>query len=115
MGGAQAVLTTIDQAEAVSALLGALAPEGRLVVLNPGKSALQVSAGLLVGGQRSIVGSLTGTPHDNEKALNFSVLVDARPSIEVWPLARADEAYRQLQSGAPRFRLVLAMGNTDQD
>jgi alcohol dehydrogenase len=39
----------------------------RLVVLNPGKDPLQIPAGLLVGGQRGILGSITGTPYDNEK------------------------------------------------
>lgn len=110
MGGAQAILTMIDHADTVSALLGGLAPEGRLVVLNPGKSPLQVPAGLLVGGQRSILGSLTGTPHDNEKTLNFSVLVNVRPRIECMPFEQAAEAYRKLKSGKPKFRMVLTMG-----
>lgn len=111
MGGAQAIVTMIDHAETVSALLGGLAPEGRLVVLNPGKSPLQVPAGLLVGGQRSILGSITGTPYDNEKALNFSVLVHVRPHIEVLPLERAGEAYQRMKSGNVKYRMVLTMGN----
>lgn len=93
MGGVQAIVTTIDQADTVSALMEGLAPEGRLVVLNPGKQPLQIPAGFLIGGQRSILGSITGTPYENEKALNFSVLVNARPHIEVLPLEQANEAY----------------------
>lgn len=106
-------MTTIDHADTVSALLAGLALEGRLIVLNPGKSPLQVPAGLLVGGQRGILGSLTGTPHDNEKALNFSVLVNARPQIECMPLEQAGEAYRRMKSGNVRFRMVLTMRNPD--
>ncbi|MFT3803633.1 MAG: alcohol dehydrogenase catalytic domain-containing protein [Burkholderiaceae bacterium] len=109
IGGAQAIVSTIDDAETVSALLPGLAPEGRLVLLNPGKRPLQVPAGLLVGGQRGILGSITGTPYDNEKALRFSVLVDARPRIETLPLERAGEAYRKLKSGNVKYRMVLAM------
>lgn len=111
MGGAQAIVTMIDHAEAVSALLGGLAPEGRLVVLNPGKSPLPVPVGVLVGGQRSIVGSMTGTPYDNEKALNFSVLVNVRPHIEVMPLEQANMAYQKMKSGEAKFRMVLRMDN----
>lgn len=110
MGGAQAIVSTIDHADTVSALLGGLAPEGRLVVLNPGKGPLQVPAGLLVGGQRGILGSITGTPYDNEKALDFSVLVDVRPRIEVLPLERAGEALRKLKSGDVKYRMVLTTG-----
>ncbi len=109
MGGAQAIVTTIADMDTVSALLPGLAPEGRLVVLNPGKDPLQVPAGLLIGGQRGILGSLTGTPCDNEKTLAFSVLVDARPRIEVMPLVRANEALRRLKSGDVKYRLVLSM------
>lgn len=111
MGGAQAIVTMIDHAETVSALLGGLAPEGRLVVLNPGKGPLHVPAGLLVGGQRSILGSITGTPYDNEKALNFSVLVNVRPYIETLPLAQVGEAYERLKSGNVKYRMVLTMEN----
>ncbi|HQQ69385.1 MAG TPA: alcohol dehydrogenase catalytic domain-containing protein [Alicycliphilus sp.] len=110
MGGAQAIVTTIDHADTVSALLAGLAPEGRLVVLNPGKGPLQVPAGLLVGGQRGILGSITGTPYDNEKALRFSVLVDVRPRIEILPLEQAGEALRRLKTGDVKYRMVLTMG-----
>lgn len=109
LGGAQAIVTMIDHAETVSALLAGLAPEGRLVVLNPGRGPLQVPAGLLVGGQRGILGSITGTPCDSEKALGFSVLVDVRPRIEVMPLEQAGEACRRLKTGDVRYRMVLTM------
>jgi alcohol dehydrogenase len=113
MGGVHAIVTMINHADTVSALLGGLAPQGRLVVLNPGKSPLPVPAGLLVGGQRSILGSITGTPYDNEKALNFSVLVNVRPHIEVMPFERAGDAYLRLKSGNVKYRMVLTMGKQE--
>ena len=80
------------------------------MALDSGKDPLQIPAGLLVGGQRGILGSITGTPHDNEKALGFSVLAGVRPRIEVLPLERAGEALRKLRSGDARYRMVLAVG-----
>lgn len=112
MGGAQAIVTMINHAETVSALLAGLAPEGRLVVLNPGKEPLQVPAGLLVGGQRSILGSITGTPYDNEKTLNFSVLAGVRPWMETMPLDNAQAAYQRMKSGDVKFRMVLTMSRS---
>lgn len=109
MGDVQAIVTTIAHAGTVSALLAGLAPEGRLVALNPGGEPLQVSAGLLVGGQRGILGSITGTPYENEKTLNFSVLADVRPRIETMPLEKAHEAYLRMKSGDVKFRMVLTM------
>ncbi len=64
---------------------------------------------LLVGGERHVAGSLTGSPHDSEKTLNFSVLADVRPQIEVLPLEQANAAYQKMKSGQAKFRMVLTM------
>lgn len=111
MGGAQAIVTTIGVPAAVSALMAGLAPQGRLVMLGAGKGPLSVSAGHLVVGERSVLGSITGSPYENEKTLHFSVLADVRPSIEVMPFERANEAYQRMKSGDVKFRMVLTMGN----
>jgi alcohol dehydrogenase len=60
MGGAKAIITTVGNAEAVSSLMGGLALRGRLVLLGAGKDPLTVSAGHLVVGERSVLGSITG-------------------------------------------------------
>jgi len=109
LGGAQAIVTMVADVKAVSALMEGLAPQGRLVLLNPAKEPLPVSATLLVGGERSILGSITGTPYESEKALDFSVLASVRPKVEIMPLARANEAYQKMKSGRAQFRMVLAM------
>lgn len=113
MGGARAILTMIADTAAIAALLPALTPEGRLVLLGGGKDPLPVPMGLLVGGERGILGSITGSPHEVERVLDFSVLTGARPMIETLPLERAGEAYRKMRSGAAKFRMVLTMGEQD--
>lgn len=112
MGGARAIVTTIGHAGTVSALAGGLAPQGRLVLLGAGKDPLPVSAGHLVVGEPSVLGSITGSPYENEKTLDFSVLAGVRPMIEVMPLEKADEAYRKMKSGDVRFRMVLTMAGS---
>ncbi|RUV30963.1 alcohol dehydrogenase [Mesorhizobium sp. M5C.F.Ca.IN.020.32.2.1] len=109
MGWAQAIVTTVGNAEAVSALMPGLAPRGRLVLLGAGKDPLPVSAGQLVGGERSVLGSITGTPYENERTLDFSVLAGVRPRIETMPLEKAFEAYQRMKSADVRFRMVLTM------
>jgi alcohol dehydrogenase len=110
MGGAQLILTTITDSAAASALVPALAPKGKFLVVGVGKSPLTVSPGLLVSGERSVEGSITGTPFDAERTLDFSVMADIRPSIETMPLDRAREAYERMVSGKAHFRVVLTMG-----
>lgn len=113
LGGAAAVVTTIGDAATVSKVLGGLAPQGRLVILGAGRDPLPVSAGHLVVGERSILGSITGSPFENEKTLNFSVLSGVRPKIEVMPLEKANEAFKKMLSGEVKFRMVLSMKNAN--
>jgi alcohol dehydrogenase len=115
MGGARAMLTTIGDAGTVSAVMAGLAPQGRLTVLGVAKDALSVSTGQLVGGERSIAGSITGTPYESEKALDFSVLTGVRPMVETMPLERAWAAYQRMKAGDVKFRMVLSMGKTNSE
>lgn len=109
LGGAAAILITIGDAGVVSALISGLAPGGRLVLLGIGKDPLAVAMGEIVGGERGVIGSITGSPYENERALDFSVLTGVRPMIETMPLERAADAYARMKSGNVKFRMVLTM------
>jgi alcohol dehydrogenase len=109
LGGAKAIIATIGNATAVSSLMAGLAPRGHLVVLGAGKDPLHISAGQMVVGERSMIGSITGTPYQNEKTLDFSVLSGVRPQIETMPLELAFDAYQKMKSGDVKFRMVLTM------
>lgn len=109
MGGAQLILTTITDSAVASALLPALAPRGKFLVVGVGKAPLTVAPGFLVSGERVLEGSITGTPYESERTLGFSVLADVRPSIETMPLEQAREAYERMVSGKAQFRMVLTM------
>ena len=115
LGGAKAILTTIDNPPVTASLLPGLAPEGRLVLLGIGQDPLLVNTGHLVVGERSIVGSITGSPFDNEKALKFCVLTGIRPRIETLPLEKANEAYQRMKSGDVKFRMVLCIASSSSD
>jgi alcohol dehydrogenase len=111
LGGAQAIISTITQAAAVAPLMSSLAPQGRLVLLGASKDLLPVSIGHLVVGERSLLGSITGSPYENEKTLDFSLLTGVRPRIETLPLEQANEAYQRMKSGEVKFRMVLTTQN----
>ncbi|WP_435927022.1 alcohol dehydrogenase [Dryocola sp. BD613] len=109
LGGAQVILSTITDSPAVSALLPALAPRGRLMVVGVGKEPLTLMPGLLVGRELSVNGAITGTAIELEKALDFSLLADVRAMIETRPLAQAQEAFEKMRGGQAKFRMVLTM------
>lgn len=59
--------------------------------------------------ERSIMGSITGSPFENGKTLSFSLLSGVRPKVETMPLEKANEAYQKMRSGEVEFRMVLTM------
>lgn len=107
MGGAKAIVSTIGHAATLAALTDALEPRGRLILLGASKELLPLSIGQLIVGERSVVGSIVGTPYESEKALDFSVLTHARPRVEILPLQQANDAYQRMKSGKVKFRMVL--------
>jgi propanol-preferring alcohol dehydrogenase len=84
-----------------------IAARGKLIVVGVPEDQMQLSAFPLVFGGRSIYGSLTGTPIDNEDTLAFSVLENIRPMVETAPLEQAADAYGRMMDGKARFRMVL--------
>jgi len=109
MGGVQALIATVTDTQAISEAMRGLAPQGRMMLLGVGRAPLEVAPGFLVGGERVIAGSMTGTPWETEKALNFSVLAEALPMVETLALERAPDALLRLKSGDAKFRVVLTM------
>jgi alcohol dehydrogenase, propanol-preferring len=107
MGGARAILATAPSGNAMGALVSGLAVRGKLIVVGVPDDQMQLSAFPLVFGGRSIYGSLTGTPIDNEDTLAFSVLENIRPMIETVPLEQAADGYARMMQGKARFRMVL--------
>jgi propanol-preferring alcohol dehydrogenase len=111
LGGARAILATGTSGEAMGQLVSGLAVRGKLIVVGVPQDQMQLSAWPLVFGGRSIYGSLTGTPIDNEDNLAFSVLENIRPMIETVPLEQAADAYARMMEGKARFRMVLVTKN----
>ncbi len=107
MGGARAILATGTSGDAMGPLVSGLAVRGKLIVVGVPQDQIQLNAFPLVFGGRSIYGSLTGTPIDNEDTLAFSVLENIRPMIETFPLEQAADAYARMMQGKARFRTVL--------
>ena len=107
LGGAKLILATVTDAKSMSSAVAGLAIDGKLLVVGASGEAIEVSPFLLIGGRRSIAGWPSGTASDSEDTLKFSVLSSVRPMIEVFPLAKAAEAYQRTMSGKARFRVVI--------
>ena len=111
LGGAKVVIATVTQGKAMSAVLGGLAVNGKLIVLGAADGPLEVPAIPLILGRRSIMGWPSGSSIDSQDTLAFSMLTGVRAMNQIFPLERAAEAYEHMMSGKARFRAVLTMGS----
>ena len=110
LGGARVVLATITNGAAMAATIGGLGVDGRLLVLGAPQDPLQVPAGLLIFGRRSVAGWASGTSSDSEDTMAFAAQTGVRSINELFPLERATEGYARMMSGDARFRVVLTTG-----
>jgi D-arabinose 1-dehydrogenase-like Zn-dependent alcohol dehydrogenase len=111
VGGARVILATVTDSKSMSAAVGGLGIDGKLLVVGASMQPLEVPPLALIAGRRSISGWPSGTASDSEDTLDFSVLSQIRPVIETFPLERAPEAYERMMSGKARFRVVLTMSS----
>jgi D-arabinose 1-dehydrogenase-like Zn-dependent alcohol dehydrogenase len=111
LGGAKVILSTVTNAEAMTAVLGGLGIDGKMIVLGVSPDAIHAPPLLLVSGRRGVHGWPSGTSIESEDTLNFSALANVRPMIETMPLERAAEAYERMMSGDARFRMVITTGH----
>ncbi len=108
LGGAKVVVATATSGAAMGATLAGLSPRGRLMVLGAADN-FEASPVTLLLANRSIEGWYSGTSIDSQDTLNFSVQTNIKSMNEIYPLAKAPEAYERMMSGKARFRVVLDM------
>ncbi|MET8284437.1 alcohol dehydrogenase [Streptomyces sp. NPDC005132] len=110
LGGAQVVLATASNSEAITATVDGLRHRGELVVIGLDGTPLGISPAQLITGAKVVRGHPSGTSQDVQDTMAFSALHGIRPMTEVVPLDQTDEAYRKMLAGSARFRMVLSNG-----
>jgi D-arabinose 1-dehydrogenase-like Zn-dependent alcohol dehydrogenase len=111
LGGARVILATAPSAQAISAVVDGLSPNGKLVMAGVPNEPLAVNPLSLFLGQRSVAGWYSGTAKDSQDTLEFSALTGVHPMIEKYALSRVAEAYERMHSGKVRFRVVLTISS----
>jgi len=106
LGGADLVLATAPNANAIASTLGGLKPRGKLLIVAAPGEPFPVSAFALLTG-KTIAGWPSGTAMDSQDAMSFATLTGVRPRTEVFALEKADEALTRVLENKVRFRAVL--------
>jgi D-arabinose 1-dehydrogenase-like Zn-dependent alcohol dehydrogenase len=109
LGGARVILATATSGKAMSAVIGGLGVDGKLIMVGISDEPVEVPITQFIMGRNSVQGWPSGTAADSTETLAFSALSGVKPMIEEYPLARAAEAYDRMMSGKARFRVVLTM------
>jgi D-arabinose 1-dehydrogenase-like Zn-dependent alcohol dehydrogenase len=110
LGGASVILSTLTDAATLEAAVGGLGPTGRLIILGVPEKPIAINTLPLILGNREVRGWASGTGMDSEDTLKFSALTGIKPTIEIYPLEKAPEAFDRMMSGKARFRVVITTG-----
>lgn len=106
-GSFDLLISTVNVPLDWDAMIGALAPNGRLHVVGAVLEPIPVAAISLILGQRSVSGSPAGPPIAIETMLDFASRHSIKPQTEHFPMSQINEAFAHLASGKARYRIVL--------
>jgi D-arabinose 1-dehydrogenase-like Zn-dependent alcohol dehydrogenase len=106
LGGADVVLATAPNADAIASTLDGLKARGTLMIVAAPFEPLAVHAMPLLSG-KTIAGWPSGSSIDSEEAMAFSALTSVRPRVELFKLEQAEQAFARVMENQVRFRAVL--------
>ena len=106
-GNFDLLVSTVNVPLDWDALIGTLAPNGRLHLVGAVPDPIPVSAFALIGQQRSVSGSPTASPVRIRTMLDFAARHNVAPQTEHFPMSAINEAVARLESGRARYRIVL--------
>jgi uncharacterized zinc-type alcohol dehydrogenase-like protein len=106
-GSFDMLISTVNVTLDWDAMIGALAPDGRLHVVGAVLEPIPVAAFALIGAQRTVSGSPTGSPVAIATMLDFAARHNIAPQNEHFPMSKINDAFARLESGKARYRIVL--------
>lgn len=101
------VISTVSAKLDWDAMIGTLAPNGRLHFVGAVLEPIPVAAFSLIMQQRSVSGSPVGSPAATATMLEFASRHNIAPQTEHFPMSNINEAFARLESGKARYRIVL--------
>jgi uncharacterized zinc-type alcohol dehydrogenase-like protein len=106
-GAFDLLISTVNVKLDWDAIIGTLAPNGRLHVVGAVLEPIPVAAFSLIMQQRSISGSPSGSPVTIGTMLDFAARHNIAPETEHFPMSKINEAFARLESGKAHYRIVL--------
>jgi len=101
------VIDAVSAPHDLDRLLSTLAIDGVLVLVGVPPEAAKVSAGALIGGRRSLAGSLIGGIAETQQMLDHCAKHGIGADVEVIPIQKVNEAYERTLRSDVRYRFVI--------
>lgn len=101
------ILDTISAPHDYNAYLGLLGFEGAMVVVGVPPAPTPVAALSLIGGRKTLAGSLIGGIEETQAMLDFCGQHGITSDIELIPVTQVNEAYERMLKNDVRYRFVL--------
>ncbi len=102
------LLSTVSADQDWQGYVNALRPKGTLCIVGVPPSAIALQAFPLIGGQRAIAGSPTGSPRDLHEMLDVAARHNVKAITERFAMAKANDAVAKVKKNGIRYRAVLA-------
>ncbi len=102
------ILSTVSADQDWMGYINALRPKGTLCVVGVPPSPIALQAFALIGQQRAVAGSPTGSPHDLEQMLDVAARHHVKAVTERFQMEKANEAVARVKKNQVRYRAVLA-------
>jgi uncharacterized zinc-type alcohol dehydrogenase-like protein len=101
------VLDTSSARHDLNRYLGLLRVDGAMVLVGVPPEPAPVAAFSLIGGRRSLAGSLIGGIAETQELLDFCAEREIGADVEVIAMRDIDAAYERMVRGDVRFRFVI--------
>ncbi len=105
------ILNTVSAPLDLNAYLVLLKRDGHLVLVGAPETAQPVVAMNLIGGRRSLAGSLIGGIAETQEMLDFCAERGIVSDVEVIPIQSINEAYERMVKGDVKYRFVIDMAS----
>jgi len=101
------IISTVDANLNWPAFLNTLAPKGRLHFVGLVPEPVSLATLPLIDGQKTVSGTPVGSPATIAKMLEFCARRGIAPVTESFKMSEANEAFKHLESGKARYRIVI--------
>ena len=102
------ILSTVNVKLNWDLYLSTITPKGRLHYLGATLDSLDINVFSLLMQQRTVSGSIVGSPDTIAKMLEFAKLHNIKPQVEVFKMEDVNTALEKLRNGNVKYRLVLS-------